>query len=259
MIVSRRHRFIFLKTRKTGGTSIELALSRFLGPEDVATRIDPVDEAARASLGVFPRNESPPGLVPWLKRSVGRGQRFYNHMAATELRRFLSKLEWEGYFKFAVERSPWDLCVSAHAWDEQQRKKRGLPPRSFDAFLFSEDVRLYSNWAIYAEGERILVDRVLRYEDLDSQFNEVARCLDIEVGPLPHAKSGIRTDFRRPSEIYGPRARERVEEVFCHELRHFRWEWGELSTPTQANEELLTVGLEGTSANLSPETGCVKQ
>ena len=37
MIISHKHKFIFIKTRKTAGTSIELFLSRFCGPEDIIT------------------------------------------------------------------------------------------------------------------------------------------------------------------------------------------------------------------------------
>lgn len=53
MIVSHRHRFIFIKTQKVAGTSVEIALSKFLGPDDVVTPIlDPADEALRRRLGV---------------------------------------------------------------------------------------------------------------------------------------------------------------------------------------------------------------
>src|SRR5690554_5738319 len=41
MIVSHRHKFIFIKTKKTAGTSIELALRQICGPEDI---ISPVRE-----------------------------------------------------------------------------------------------------------------------------------------------------------------------------------------------------------------------
>ena len=49
MIVSHEHKFIFLKTKKTAGTSIELALSQLCGPDDVITPLTEIDEALRAS------------------------------------------------------------------------------------------------------------------------------------------------------------------------------------------------------------------
>ena len=51
MILSHEHRFIFLKTRKTAGTSIEIALSKFCGDKDIITRITNQDEILRSQLG----------------------------------------------------------------------------------------------------------------------------------------------------------------------------------------------------------------
>lgn len=48
MIISHKHKFIFVKTRKTAGTSVEIALSRHLGPDDIITPISPDDEKLRA-------------------------------------------------------------------------------------------------------------------------------------------------------------------------------------------------------------------
>ena len=62
MIVSHEHRFIFLKTRKTAGTSVEIALSGICGPDDIITPITPADEVLRADLR-GPQNFASPPLV----------------------------------------------------------------------------------------------------------------------------------------------------------------------------------------------------
>jgi hypothetical protein len=49
MIVSHEHKFIFLKTKKTASTSIELALSALCGDGDVITLLTEIDEALRAN------------------------------------------------------------------------------------------------------------------------------------------------------------------------------------------------------------------
>lgn len=52
MIVSHKHKFIFIKTAKSAGTSIEIALSKFCGSEDIITPILPAeDERKRKQLG----------------------------------------------------------------------------------------------------------------------------------------------------------------------------------------------------------------
>ena len=37
MIISHKHKFIFFKTRKTAGTSLQIALSEFCGSDDIIT------------------------------------------------------------------------------------------------------------------------------------------------------------------------------------------------------------------------------
>ena len=39
MIISHRHRFIFVRTEKTAGSSVEQALAELCGPEDVITGV----------------------------------------------------------------------------------------------------------------------------------------------------------------------------------------------------------------------------
>ena len=51
MIISHKFKFIFLKTNKTAGASIEIALSKFCGEKDIITPISPEDEQIRRSLG----------------------------------------------------------------------------------------------------------------------------------------------------------------------------------------------------------------
>jgi len=57
MIISHKYQFIFLKTAKTAGTSIEIALSRFCGQDDIITPVSVEDELKRqAAGGVAPQN-----------------------------------------------------------------------------------------------------------------------------------------------------------------------------------------------------------
>jgi hypothetical protein len=56
VIASFHHGFVFIKTRKTGGTSVEIVLSAWCGPDDIVTPIAPEDEVVRARYGGAPRN-----------------------------------------------------------------------------------------------------------------------------------------------------------------------------------------------------------
>ena len=208
MILSHEHEFVFLKTRKTAGTSVEIALSTVCGPEDVITPIAEEDEALRRETGGRgPQNhESPP-----LRR------RAYNHMPAQMVKKVLGRERWERYFTFAVERNPWDAVVSLYHW-----RYRDTPdPMPFAEFVSSPMVESYAtkNARIYRIRGEIAVDRILRYESLDSELAKVWSDLGLPGGPdLPRAKAGARPGGSYAS-YYDPDTAVRVSEVFAPMIR----------------------------------------
>ena len=50
MILSHKHRFISLKTQKTGGTSVELALRELCGTEDIVAPLPLEDRDSEEAL-----------------------------------------------------------------------------------------------------------------------------------------------------------------------------------------------------------------
>ena len=58
LILSKAHRFIFIKGVKVGGTSVEIALSDLCGPNDIITPITPIDELRRLGSNGRARNYS---------------------------------------------------------------------------------------------------------------------------------------------------------------------------------------------------------
>ncbi|MEZ5997558.1 MAG: hypothetical protein R3B98_02565 [Hyphomonas sp.] len=94
-IVSFSRSFIFVKTTKTAGTSIEVHLARHCGLEDIVTPIFP--EVS----GHQPRNyEGPDGTAL-----------FYNHQSLIEMRPHLDPGFFASTFKFCFERHPVDKCI----------------------------------------------------------------------------------------------------------------------------------------------------
>lgn len=202
MIASHAHRFVFVKTRKTAGTSIEIALSRHCGPDDVVTRISADDEVLRAAAGgVGPQNDD-------------TDPSSYAHMGARRVIEVVGRETWDDYFTFAVERNPFDVVASSYRYSA----RRPSFTRTFAEFVRSPRVtRLALNERLYRLRGEIVVDRVYRYEELTAAMADVSTRLGIEMD-LPHAKQGSGPHYR---ELYGPGDAEIVEERFARTIREF--------------------------------------
>jgi hypothetical protein len=208
VIISHEHQFVFLKTRKTAGTSVEIALSTVCGPDDVITPIlEEDEELRRAAGGRGPQNhESPP-----LQR------RAYNHMPAQMVRQLLGRERWERYFSFSIERNPWDAVVSLYHW----RYRDASDPMPFEEFVVSPMVENYAtkNARIYRLKGDIAVDRVCRYESLADDVNEVWRQLELPGEPdLPRAKGGVRPAGSYAA-YYDENTAARVQDLFAPMIR----------------------------------------
>ena len=214
MILSHAHRFVFLKTRKTAGTSVEIALSRVCGADDVITSVSEDDEALRREHGGRPaqNHESPP-----------LARRAYNHMPAQMVRRLAGRERWASYFKFTVERNPWDAVVSLYHW-----RFRDTAPIPFAEFVRSPMVEEFAtkNARIYRLGGEVAVDRVCRFETLDRDLSDVWSHLGLPGEPaLPRAKSGVRPAARTYADYYDEQSAERVRTVFAEAIRDFGYEF----------------------------------
>lgn len=202
MILSHDWRFLFLKTRKTAGTSVEIALSRICGPLDVVTPISPADQAQRyQDSGSLPRNyllggipAPPPGAAPephfaqHMQRYQLRAQ-LLNHVTATQVRPLVGERIWNHYFRFTIERDPFQRLESQYFWRMQFHDQ----PVDFSTWLRSDLPRNTRNAAVYFEGDTLAVDFVVDHARLADDLALLAKTLGWpDLGALPRAKSHTR-------------------------------------------------------------------
>lgn len=229
MIISHRYKFIFIKTRKTAGTSIEVFLSQWCGPDDVVTPIHPHVEPHVA------RNYRDPWIpsaeldksktvdyMDHFRDPDARGE-FYNHMPAHDIQQRIPPRIWNSYYKFCVERNPWDKTLSHYYMlAAPPNIKVESMEEYFSKRLFCVDHPRYLN-----AGGHPMIDRIISYEALTDGLQEVFDHLGIPFeGTLGvQAKSEYQKGKPRYRDVFTEAQRVTVEEVFAREIKMFGYEF----------------------------------
>jgi hypothetical protein len=222
MSLSHKYQFNFIKTAQTAGTSIEVFLSKHCGATDVVTPVEPPVEGHQprnylGSVNPIPEILERPGKIfSALRHSITSREKFYRHMPALEIQKRVPRDVWNSYFKFCVERNPWDKVLS-HYHMHAAREGGSL---SFDEYLARG--RFPINYFRYTDrsGRKIIVDRILCYENLTADLTEVFSQLKIPFnGTLGiSAKSEYPSDRRPYQQVFNAEQRQIVEKAFAKEI-----------------------------------------
>ena len=244
MILSRKHKCIFIKGQKVAGTSVEIALSSICGPEDIITPISQIDELERLRLGYRPAQNyglDPVAEVNYLDQLRHQGREhghkieqpstvFYNHMSLREVIAQMGVLspDWR---IFCVERSPYHKVISWAYWvigyeEYSKTGKTGCFPEKFIAFLEHViDNGLMSsvfNYDLYLDSEGKLKTQVLNFENLSNDFAAMMRDLGVaSPPPLPHAKLGLNANGWSLQDIANLLKKERIAKINDMFFREF--------------------------------------
>lgn len=181
MILLREPGLLFLKPHKVAGTSFEIALSAFAGPDDIVTplgRRGREDEATRRSLGFAgPRNYRwPVCRLPFLPRGewrIARRQRqwpgrFRSHLPAWLARDRLGEDLWRATSRISIVRNPFDTAVSTYYWSRRNGETFGDFWRR-NAPLAGRNVDYYQ-----IDGEEV-IDLYLRFEAMNEGIAQIER------------------------------------------------------------------------------------
>jgi len=210
MLLSLKHRFLFVHIAKTGGTSVRAALQ-----------------------GLRWRD-------PWYWPAFlcSRLSRLSGHRIATKLPRhakvvaakeLLPKEFFDALFKFAFVRNPWDLQVSSFHHIRRERPHLLGGREDFEGFLrwkldperpyqyhIDTSIELQRDYLIDLHGQ-VVVDFIGRYEHLEEDFAEACRRIGIRAPALPHRRRAAdrERDYR---SYYNDRTAEWVAERFQRDI-----------------------------------------
>lgn len=238
MIVSFKHNFVFIKTWKTAGTSIEIALTPYCGPGDVLTPITIDDERSRMIDGkVKARNFATPELEETYRQALLSGNRhelrqikwilkqshvyFYNHLTGIAAETRLPNDFWRSALKFTIVRHPFDRAVSAayHA-APQDLSDEQLSAR-IDRVLTS----VASDIKAYTKDNNLIVDEVIRHSHIQTDLNRILARIGLpSVDDLPRAKGGYRQKRTPSHDILSDRQKRILLDTCRLEFELFGYE-----------------------------------
>ncbi|MEM8557668.1 MAG: sulfotransferase family 2 domain-containing protein [Bacteroidota bacterium] len=236
MLVSHRKSFIFTKTAKTAGTSVEAYFEQYCMCEG-EYEFSHFREAYESECGVIGHRGSDLNGVKW-----------WNHMSADKIKARLDEDVWDRYFKFTVVRNPYDKLVSRfkmlERWREgysfEQKAKavvkkvlqRGHP---YDQAWGRDPISRFRGWVkrggsvrdrdkYFIDGE-LCVDYFIRYEDLPGGIREVCERIGVEFDPeaIPMLKPGGARKIP-VADYYDAETIALVRERFDWEFERFGYE-----------------------------------
>lgn len=132
------------------------------------------------------------------------------HLTAEEYytKGHLDKATFEEYFSFTVIRNPWSRVVSFYKYLGYNLYC------DFDVFVSTYLKKEYERqyWFLRPQGDfiydnegNLLVNRVLRMENLKTEFPEVCKTLSIPPEPLPHNNSSVKNTLNQSTLRLGLR------------------------------------------------------
>jgi Sulfotransferase family len=206
MIVSLEHRFIFAAIPKTGTHAVRRALREHMGSQDME------------QVGLFVQRKLP---IPELAEIR------HGHLTLQQVRRHLSAEDFDGFFKFAFVRNPFDRFVSycafmTRAEGQFERDPKGVM-RHFLANPPARHILFQPQHTFVTDPDRnLLSDDLGRVEEMQQSYDRIATRIGIPSQPLEKVNASSRRDYR---QYYDQPLIDGVARLYSRDLELFGYEF----------------------------------
>ncbi len=212
MLISHKYRVIFIHIQRTGGTSVSNALI-----------------------------EADPDIVYELPLDTEKKRQ--KHCFISDIYPILSSEIFSDYTKFSIVRNPYARLLSWYSMFKHNTINPGNVPETSDSITWFDTVeaqmkpfmssfedflslpneiffqRFYYNQLDYLQiNQQLAVDKIIYFENLTDDFNELAHQLKIKVN-LPHINQSVNKKSYR--DAYTEKSRRLVTERFQKDLDYF--------------------------------------
>ena len=203
VVISHSKMFIFIHAPKTAGNSIQNILKKYSDDTILEKNGSRRQGSVLSKFEVenFAGNKHSP-----ISSYIGR----WNDNFAS----------FESFFKFGVVRNPWSRMISFYFHINPQ------PDHIFDRDLFinivegniGSKMQLKSFRHHYFHRGKLMMDKVLRFENLQNDFNEACKLIGIPVEELPHVNKSQHRDLR---QYYDDELVAKVGEIYASDIEKF--------------------------------------
>jgi hypothetical protein len=228
VLISHSHKFIFVKTQKTAGSSIEETFERYLF--GLPSQEFSEDSPERITYDSYVST----------KGVSSRGDFLNPHATCTDLRNLVGEQRFMDYTKAASVRNPWDQTVSYFWW--RVREKHRLNSALSNAPMLA--VKIYFTFWFQANRTRIReiaytkrlqVDGIfsnillIRYENLEEDLSKTLATLGMDPTKmrLPSRKSNQRLRPEPFQRYYFTFVRNALEKIRRRDLENFGYKWAQ--------------------------------
>ena len=208
MIISHKHKYIFVKTSKVAGTSTEIFFEKI-------------------SFSVKEQHRSPEiinedGIVGFRgtqKDQIEQNVTWYNHMSLPNIKKILNNDKiFNEYFKFSITRNPWDRVVSAY--------HHFCPQSSFNKYIANGKI---IGPIAPAFGDFIDDVFFIKFENLQEDIEYVCKKLGLnyDMSNLGLYKKEHRASSRHKhyTEYYDNETKQIVAEKYARDIEYFGYEF----------------------------------
>ena len=211
MLVSHRYKFIYLKSRKTAGTSTEAFLERYC--------LSPKAEEKHEHNHGHKHIESVHGIIGDRQQ---RGGKYPPHSEPNVVKRMVGKSDWDDYTKIVNIRNPYDVAVSYFLWTKQ---RGNLPSHTkFNQWMEREEAlrALKSNLTFW--NPRYNKYFYIRYESLNKDIDNLMSALNLPnySDTLPTYKADL---YKRKhyKEYFNNKTKAIISEAFSEYMERFNY------------------------------------
>ena len=195
-MIDFKQKFIFVHVTKTGGTSVEKALGGKLHDHRVCRKY-------QSEYGVD----------------------IFNHFSS-----------------FSIVRNPWDKIVSHYIYLRLHKKSNEVKDPAKDIASIVKDLT-FNEWVEkIGRGEKVaafplkhfdylkvdgkmVIENIIRFENLEKDFNRICSKLDIKRTKLPHLNKSHHAHY---SNYYNKRTRDIIGKFYEEEVDYFKYTYDRL-------------------------------